>query len=66
MKKERGIPVGMMLKSKIVRETLKAKGYDLNQVEVGDAQIDDDPMRLLEKLSDAKPVIQEKGQEEPE
>ena len=49
-----------------MRETLKAKGYDLNQVEAGDAQIDDDLMRLLEKLSDDKPVIQEKGQEEPE
>ena len=49
-----------------MRETLKAKGYDLNQVEMGDAQIDDDLMRLLEKLSDDKPVIQEKGQEEPE
>ena len=66
MKKNRGIPIEVILKSKIVRETLKAKGYDLNQVEVGDAQIDDDLMRLLEKLSDDKPVIQEKGQEEPE
>ena len=25
----------LMLKSKIVKETLKAKGYDLNQVETG-------------------------------
>ena len=33
---------------------------------MGDAQIDDDLMRLLEKLSDDKPVIREKGQEEPE
>ena len=49
-----------------MRETLKAKGYDLNQVEAGTAQIDDDLMRLLEKLSDEKPVSQEKGQEEPE
>ena len=56
----------MMLKSKIVRETLKAKGYDLNQVETGDAQIDEDLMRLLEKLADDKPVIKEKGKEEPE
>ena len=66
LKKKRGMPVGIMLKSKIVRETLKAKGYDLNQVEMGDAQKDDDLMRLLEKLSDDKPVIQEKGEEEPE
>ena len=66
LKKNRGIPIGITLKSKIVRETLKAKGYDLNQVETGEAQIDDDLMRLLEKLADDKPVIQVKGKEEPE
>ena len=55
-----------MLKSKIVRETLKAKGYDLNQVETGESQIDEDLMRLLEKLTDDKPVIEGKGKEEPE
>ena len=66
LKKNRGMPIGIILKSKIVRETLKAKGYDLNQVETGDAQIDNDLMRLLEKLADDKPVIQEKGKEEPE
>ena len=48
------------------RQTLKAKGYDLNQVETGDAQIDEDLMRLLEKLADNKPMIKEKGKEEPE
>ena len=64
--KNRGMPIGIILKSKIARETLKAKGYDLNQVETGDAQIDDDLMRLLEKLADDKPVIQEKGKQEPE
>ena len=41
------------------------EGDALNQVETGDAQIDDDLMRLLEKLADDKPVIQEKGKEEP-
>ena len=65
LKKNRGVPIEVILKSRIVRETLKAKGYDLNQVEVGDAQLDDDLMRLLEKLSDDKPVILEKGEEEP-
>ena len=55
-----------MLKSKIVRETLKAKGYDLNQVETGEAKIDEDLMRLLEKLADDKPVIEGKGKEDPE
>ena len=66
LKKTREMPIGIMLKSKTVRETLKAKGYDLNQVETGDAQIDEDLMRLLEKLADDKPVIKEKGEEEPE
>ena len=55
-----------MLKSTIVRETLKAKGYDLNQVETGDTQIDEDFWRLLEKLADDKPVNERKGREEPE
>ena len=55
-----------MLKSKIVRETLKAKGCDLNQVETRDAQIDEDLMRLVQKLADDKPVIERKGKEEPE
>ena len=65
LKKTRGMPIGIMLKSKIVRETLKAKGYDLNQVETGDTQIDKDLMRLPETLADDKPVIKEKGKEEP-
>ena len=66
LKKTRGMPIGIMLKSKIKRETLKAKGYDLNQVETGEAQIDEDLMRLLEKLADDKHVIEGKGKEEPE
>ena len=65
LKKSRGIPIGIMLKSKIVRETLKAKGYDFIQVEEGTVRIDEDLMRLLEKLSDDKHVIQGKGQEAP-
>ena len=56
----------IILKSKIVRQTLKAKGYDLNQVEKGRADIDEDLRRLLEKLADEKPVVKEKGEEEPE
>ena len=66
LKKTRGMTIGIMPRSKIVKETLKAKGYDLNQVETGDAEIDEDLMRLLEKLADDKPVIKEKGKEEPE
>ena len=60
------MPIGIMLRSKIVRETLKAKSYDLNQVETGQAQIDEDLMRLLEKLADDKPLIEGKGKDEPE
>ena len=52
------MPIEVTLKSKIVRETLKAKGFDVKQVEAGDVQIDDDLRRLLEKLADDKPVIQ--------
>ena len=46
-------------------ETLKAKCYDLNQVETGDTQVDEDLWRLLEKLADDKPVNVGKGREEP-
>ena len=56
----------VMLKSKIVRETLKAKGYDLNQVETGRAELGDDLRRLLEKLAEDKPVVRKNGKEEPE
>ena len=66
LKRTRGMPIGIMLKSKIVRETLKAKGYDLNQVKTGEAQIDENLMKLLEKLADDKPVIEGRDKEEPE
>ena len=56
----------IILKSKIWRETLKAKSYDLNQVETLRAMIDEDSRRLLEKLADDKPVVKKKGKEEPE
>ena len=60
------MPIGIMLKSKNARETLKAKCYDLNQVETGKAEINEDWMRLLEKLADYKPLVHNKGEEEPE
>ena len=66
LKRNQGMPIGIMLKSKTVRETLKAKGYDLNQVETGMPEIGDDLRRLLEKLADDKPVVEEKGEEKPE
>ena len=66
LKKNRGMPIEIMLKSKIVRKTLKAKGYDRHQVETGDTQVDEDLWRLLEKLADDKPVNEGKRREEPE
>ena len=66
LKKKQGIPIEIMLKTKIVRETLKTKGYDLNQVKTGDIQVDEDLWSLLEKLADDKPVNVGKGGEEPE
>ena len=56
----------VMLKSKIVRETLKAKGYDLNQVETGRAEIGEDSRRLLEILADYKFVVRNNEKDEPE
>ena len=42
LKRNQGMPMEIILKSKIVRETLKAKGYYLNQEETGRAVIDED------------------------
>ena len=66
LKRNQGMPMEIMLKSKIVRETLKAKGYDLNQVETGRAEIGDDLRKLLEKRADDKPVFEENGKKELE
>ena len=66
LKRTQGMPMEIMLKSKIVRETLKAKGYDLNQVETGRAEIYEDLRRLLEKLADDEPLVKKKGKKEPE
>ena len=66
LKRNRGMSIEIMLKSKIVRETLKAKGYDINQLGTGRAEIGDDLRRLLEKLADDKPVVRSKDKKEPE
>ena len=55
-----------MLKSKTVRETLKAKGYDLDKVETGKATVGQDLMRLLEKLAENKPVVSNIGNDKLE
>ena len=55
-----------MFKLKIVRETLKAKGYDLDEVETGKVTVGEDLRRLLERLADDKPVVSESGKDRPE
>ena len=55
------MPMETMLKLKIVRETLKAKGYDLDEVETGKVTVGEDLRRLLERLADDKPMVSESG-----
>ena len=56
----------VMLKSKIVRETLKAKGYNLKQVDTGRVEIGEDLRRLLENLAGDKHLVQNNEKGEPE
>ena len=51
-----------MLKSKIVRETLKAKSYDFDEVETRKVTLGED----LRKLADDKLVVPESGKDRPE
>ena len=60
------MPVEILLKSKKVRESLKAKGYDLDEVETGKATVGQDLMKLVEKLADDKPMVSIRGNDEPE
>ena len=66
LKRNRGMPMEVMLKSKKVRETLKAKSYDLNQVETGRAKIGEDFRGLLENLADINSVVRNNDKDEPE
>ena len=66
LKKNGGMPMDVMLKSKIVSETLKAKSYDLKQVEAGSAKIGEDLRGLLESLADERPVVQTNDRDKPE
>ena len=50
------MPMEILLKPKLVRETLKAKGYDLEEVEKGRAVVGQDLMILLQNMADKKPV----------
>ena len=66
LKRNPGMTMEMMLNSKIVRETLKAKGYDLDEVETRRVSIGEDLRRLLEKLADDKPVVRNNDNDKPE
>ena len=55
-----------MLKSKIVTETLKAKGYNLYEVETGKVTVGEKLRRLLEKLADDKSVVSKSVKDRPE
>ena len=60
------VTVEILLKSKLVIETLKAKGYDLEEVEKATVTIGQDLMNLLQKLADNKPVHSTTRDDEPE
>ena len=66
LKRKTGMPMEMMLKSKIGRETLKAKNYDLDEVETRRVVIGEDLRRLLEKLADDKQVVRNNEKDKPE
>ena len=54
-----------LLKSKLVKETLKAKGYEKEEIEKGRAVVGHNIMRLLQKLADNKPVYTNEKNKEP-
>ena len=66
LKRSLGMPMEIMFKSKIVRETRKEKGYDLKEVETGKLTVREDLRKLLERLADDKPVVLESGNDRPE
>ena len=66
LKRKTRMPMGMMLKSKIERETLKAKGYDPDEVQTGRLTIGEGLRRLPEKLADDKPVARNNDRDKPE
>ena len=56
----------MILISKIVTETLKENGYNLDEVETGKVTLGEDLRRLLEKLADDKPEVRNNDKDKPE
>ena len=55
----------LLLRSDIVRETLKEKSYDLDEVETRRMTIGEGLGRLLEKLADNKPVDRNNDEDKP-
>ena len=66
LKRKTEMPMELMIKSKKVRETLKAKSYDTDEVQTGRVTIGEDLRRLLEKLADDKPVARNNDREKPD
>ena len=66
LERNSGMPMEIMLKSKIVRETLKAKGYDLDEKKTGKVTVVQDLRRLFEKLADDKTVVSSSGIDGPQ
>ena len=66
LKRSLKMPMEKILKSKIVRETLKAKSYDLDEVETGKVTVGEDLRKLLERQADDKLVVPESGKDKPE
>ena len=64
LNRQSGMSVEILLKSKIVRETLKVKSYDLEEVEKG--KLRQDLMRLLQKLAHNKHVSSSRRDDELE
>ena len=60
------MPTEIKLESKIVRETLEAKSYDLDRVETGKVTVGEDLRKLLQRLAESKPLVPESGKDKPE
>ena len=66
LKRKTWMPMEMTLKSKVVRETLKVKSYDPDEVKTGRITIGEELRRLLEKLADDKPGARNNDRDETE
>ena len=66
LKRQSGMPVETLLQSKMVRETLKAKGYDLDELETGKKTVGQNLTRLLENLANDKHVVSTRINDETE